>query len=77
MHPTTKEFLEKLTTLLEEYQVEITIEESCNGYAGFTADGIDLGIPYTMDGYSRHDYVELSGKWFTFEDFKEKLDGAD
>jgi hypothetical protein len=75
MQPTTKEFLEKLVALLEEYQVEITIEESCSGYGGFTVDGIDLDIPYTLDGYKRNEYLSLYGKWFTFEDFKEKLNG--
>jgi len=74
MRPTTKEFLTKLAALLEEYQVEITIEESCSGYSGFTADGLEFEVTYsTEEGYKRSDYVHLRGTWFSIEDFKEKL----
>ena len=78
MQPTTIEFLTKLADLLEEYGVELTIEESCNGYAGFTADGIGFDIPWvTEDGYKRNDYVSLNGKYFNSEDVREKLNGKD
>ena len=74
MQNATKEFLTKLAALLEEYNVVVSIEESCKGYGGFTADGFEFDITYsTEEGYKRDEYIYLQGSWFDCEEIREKL----
>ncbi|QDP50357.1 MAG: hypothetical protein Tp178MES00d2C33159851_147 [Prokaryotic dsDNA virus sp.] len=75
MQDTTKEFLTKLAALMEEYNAEFEITESCHGYNGFSVDGLEIGLWYaTIDGditYKNIEYVELSGRFHNAVDFRE------
>lgn len=64
MKQNTKNFLLELAALLDKYKVEIEITESCNGWNGFSADGLEFDIPWIEEGgFPRNDYVELKGRW--------------
>lgn len=79
MQETTKEFLTKLAALMEEYDVEFEITESCHGYSGFSVDGLEIGLWYTaVDGdvtYKNIEYVELSGRFHNAIDVREIIGG--
>lgn len=78
MQHKSKEFFEKLASLLEEYGVEIEITESCYGYGGFQVDGLEFGIPYVVeDGDFSHnsvDYVEIAGRSHNAKDIREEIE---
>ncbi len=78
MQQKSKEFFEKLASLLEEYGVEIEITESCYGYGGFQVDGLEFGIPYVVEdgefSYNSVDYVELAGRFHKAEDIRKEIE---
>ena len=78
MQETTKEFLTKLAALMEEYDVEFEITESCHGYNGSSVDGLEIGLWYTaVDGditYKSVEFVELSGRFHTADDIRELVE---
>ncbi len=78
MQQKSKEFFEKLASLLEEYGVEIEIKESCFGYQGFLVDGLEFGIPYVVEdrdfSYNSVDYVELAGRFHKAEDIRKEIE---
>ncbi len=73
MQERTKEFLTKLATLMQEYEVEFEITESCHGYNGYTVDGLEIGVAYieVVDpefSYNNTEYVELRGRFHSAKD---------
>lgn len=78
MQQKSKEFFEKLASLLEEYGVGIEITESCYGYGGFQVDGMEFGIPYVVEdeefSYNSVDYVEFAGRYHNAEDIREEIE---
>ena len=76
MQETTKEFLTKLAALMEEYNAEFEITETCHGYGGFSVDGLEIGVPHVVQvdddlSYNNTEYVELSGRSHNAVDVRE------
>ncbi len=78
MNQKSKEFFEKLASLLEEYGVEMEITESCYGYGGFQVDGLEFGIPYVIEdgdfSYVDVEYVEFGGRFHDTKSIREHLE---
>ena len=76
MKTQTKEFLTKLAALLQEYSVELTVEESCRSYGGFSVDGLEIGVKNYVEEYDywNMDYVQLYGTMYDAGDVLELLD---
>jgi hypothetical protein len=78
MKQQTKEFLTKLAALMQEYEVELEITESCHGYGGFSVAGleIEIGVKNSIEEYDywNTEYVELSGKNHNAEDVLELIE---
>lgn len=70
MKQQTKDFLTKLAALMQEYEVELEITESCHGYGGFSVDGLEIGVKNYIEEYDywNTEYVELYGKNHNAED---------
>lgn len=73
MQQRTKEFLTKLATLMQEYEVEFEITESYHGYNGYTVDGLEIGVAYVEVvaadySYNNTEYVELQGRFHSAKD---------
>lgn len=73
MQERTKEFLTKLAALMQEYEVEFEITESCHGYSGFSVDGLEIGVAYVEVVsaeyyYNNTEYVELRGRFHSAKD---------
>lgn len=76
MQTKTREFLQKLAALMQEYDVDLEITESCHGYGGFSVDGLEIGVKSMSEdyGYVFHDYVELTGKYHEAKDILELIE---
>ena len=78
MQETTKEFLTKLAALMEEYNAEFEITESCHGYGGFSVDGLEIGVPHIVQvddlSYKKTEYVELSGRFHSALDVRDLIE---
>ena len=76
MKQQTREFLTKLAALMQEYEVELEITESCHGYGGFSVDGLEIGVKNYIEefDYYNNEYVELSGKNHNAEDILELIE---
>jgi hypothetical protein len=72
----TKEFLQKLAALMEEYEVDFEITESCHGYNGFEVDGLEIGVKIhdIDDNYHYTEYVDLSGRYHDAKDILELIE---
>jgi len=69
------DLLTRVNALMEEYEVELEITESCHGYGGFSVDGLEIGVKSMSKeyGYINTEYVELSGKYHNAKDILELI----
>jgi hypothetical protein len=76
MKQQTKEFLTKPAALMQQYEVELEITESCHGYCGFSIDGLEIGVKNYIEEYGHWntEYVELYGKNHNAEDVLELIE---
>ena len=76
MKQQTKDFLIKLAALMQQYEVEFEITESCHGYGGFSVDGLEIGVKNYIGEYDywNTEYVELRGKNHNAEDVLELIE---
>lgn len=63
MNQTTKDFLNKLSCLMAEYEADFEMGST----------GIEIGVVNTEEGYS--EYVRTTGKYVTYNDIREMLTG--
>ena len=63
MNQTTREFLIKLSCLMAEYEADFEMGST----------GIQIGVVNPEEGYS--EYVRTTGKYVTYNDVQEMLDG--
>lgn len=70
MNKNTILFLEDLKVFVEKWKLTIEIEESCNGYAGFSPDGLCFTIPATDWG---HDYISVRSTHIDITDIDEAI----